>query len=134
MLLNKRLFSAAIINLALLSGTSIFPVLAQNAPSLPINEGRTSTRAAYKVNFSTYYLSAYTDNNGYFSVPHGLSSSSGIYGLQVAVRHVNGNWHTLEYSHTVDNRFWWNSTYVQGVINSPNFRNRPVYIILTVYP
>lgn len=84
--------------------------------------------------FSTYYLSTKTDNKGYFSVKHGLSSKYTIYGMTVAVQHKNGNWHTLEFSHNVDNRFWWNTTYVQGYMASPNFYNRNVYILLTVYP
>lgn len=89
---------------------------------------------AKKYNFSTYYLSTKTDNKGYFSVKHGLSSYYKIYGMNVAVQHKNGNWHTLEFSHTIDNRFWWNGIYVQGYMASPNFYNRPVYIILYVYP
>lgn len=89
---------------------------------------------AKKYNFSTYYLTTTTDNKGYFSVKHGLSSSYGIYGLKVAIQHKNNNWHTLEFSHTVDNRFWWNSTHVQGYMASPNFYNRPVRILLTVFP
>lgn len=89
---------------------------------------------AKKYTFSTYYLTTTTDNKGYFSVKHGLSSSYGIYGLKVAVQHKNGNWHTLEFSNKIDNRFWWNTTYVQGYMASPDFYNRPVRILLTVYP
>lgn len=89
---------------------------------------------AKKYTFSTYYLTTTTDNKGYFSVKHGLSSSYGIYGLKVAVQHKNGNWHTLEFSNKIDNRFWWNTTYVQGYMASSNFYNRPVRILLTVYP
>ena len=84
--------------------------------------------------FSTYWLTTTTNNQGFFSVPHGLSSNYGIWGIQVAVQHVNGNWHTLEFSHTVDNRFWWNNQLVQGFIASPNFYNRPVRILLKVAP
>ena len=81
-------------------------------------------------NFSTYWLTTTTNNQGFFSVAHGLSYR--IWGIQVAVQHANGNWHTLEFSHTVDNRFWWNNQYVSGWIASPNFYNRPVRIILQV--
>jgi hypothetical protein len=131
---NKRLFSAAIINLAFLTATNAFPVFAQQ-PQIPTPGTRSaSTRGAYKVNFSHYYLWAYTNGDGYFSVPHELPQGHNIYGLQVAVQHTNGNWHTLEFSHAVDNRFWWNGTHVQGIINSPAFRNRYVHIVLTVYP
>jgi hypothetical protein len=82
-------------------------------------------------NFSTYWLTTTTNNQGFFSVAHGLSANR-IWGIQVAVQHANGNWHTLEFSHTVDNRFWWNNQYVSGWIASPNFYNRPVRILLKV--
>jgi hypothetical protein len=81
-----------------------------------------------------YYLQTGTNGTGFFSVPHGLERYTPdgiqIVGLVVSVQHVNGNWHTLELSHSVDNRFWWNNTYVQGLIASPNFYNRPVRIVL----
>lgn len=81
----------------------------------------------------TFYLTTATNGDGFFSVGHGLGNSF-IYGIQVAIQHVNGNWHTLEFSNSVDNRFWWNNTDVQGIINSGAFQFRPVRIILFVYP
>lgn len=83
-------------------------------------------------NFTTRYATAKTNNQGYFSVKHNVPSGK-IWAISVAIQHKNGNWHTLEYSHTIDNRFWWNSTYVQGLINSPNFYNRDVRILLFTY-
>jgi hypothetical protein len=82
--------------------------------------------------FTTRYATATTNSQGYFSVKHNVPSGK-IWAISVAIQHKNGNWHTLEYSHTVDNRFWWNSTYVQGVINSSNFYNRPVRVLLFTY-
>lgn len=81
----------------------------------------------------TYYLTTTTIQNGSFSVAHGLGNSY-IYGIVVAIQHLNGNWHTLEFSNASDNRFWWNTTYVQGLINTPDFRFRPVRIIIFAYP
>ena len=81
--------------------------------------------------FKTYYLGTTTNYRGFFSVPHGLSSDR-IWGIQVAVQHVNGNWHTLENSNRVDNVFWWNNQRVEGFIGSSDFYNRPVRIILQV--
>lgn len=106
----------------------------QRIATLDTTESTPVPNTAKKYTFSTYYLTTTTNSTGYFSVAHGLSSRYGIYGLHVAVQHKNGNWHTLEFSSTVDNRFWWNSTYVQGVIASSNFYNRPVRILLHVYP
>lgn len=83
-------------------------------------------------NFTTRYAYTTTNNQGGFSVYHGLGSDH-IWSISVAIQHVNGNWHTLEYSETVDNRFWWNDSYVQGIIYSPNFYNRPVRILLQTY-
>lgn len=100
--------------------------------TLDADESSPVTNTAKKYKFSTYYLTTTTNSSGFFSVAHGLGSR--IYGIQVAVQHTNGNWHTLEFSHIVDNRFWWNSTYVQGWIGSSSFYNRPVRILLTVYP
>ena len=84
----------------------------------------------------TYLLTTDTDSYGFFSVPHGFSSQSEveIVGITAAVQHKNGNWHTLEFSHEVDNRFWWNETVVEGLIHSPNFYNRPVRVIVFVIP
>lgn len=71
---------------------------------------------------------------GFFSVAHELEifepDGFSIQGIVVAVQHVNGNWHTLEISNEIDNRFWWNDTLVQGLIASPNFHNRPVKVIV----
>ncbi len=86
------------------------------------------------VQLVTFLLETNTDNNGFFSIPHGLewvgSDHYEIEGITVAVQHQNNNWHTLESSEAVDNRFWWNDTVVQGLIASPNFYNRPVKIIV----
>jgi len=83
-------------------------------------------------NFITRYAQATTNNQGFFSVPHQVPGGY-IWAISVAVQHKNGNWHTLEFSHNVDNRFWWNNTSVEGVINSANFYNRPVRILLFTY-
>jgi hypothetical protein len=89
---------------------------------------------ANKVNLDTFYLEAQTNNVGFFSALHGLEQFTpdgyAIKGIVVAIRHKNNNWHTLELSHTVDNRFWWNNTKVEGKIASANFYNRPVKIII----
>ncbi len=80
-----------------------------------------------------FWLETSTDSRGFFSVAHGLPQFGEHYrieGITVAIQHLNGNWHTLELSHVVDNRFWWNGTVVQGIINSPAFVNRPVRIVL----
>lgn len=132
-----KLFQSAV---ASLFAVTLSSTVATAAHAQEVNPSLLNTRQgillaqAYKVDFSTYYLTTTTNGSGVFSVAHGLSSSYGIYGIKVAVQHVNGNWHTLEFSNSVDNRFWWNNTYVQGVIGSSNFANRPVRIILTVYP
>lgn len=81
----------------------------------------------------TFTLRATTNSDGFFSAPHGLPGAK-IEGIEVAVQHQNGNWHTLEFSNLVDNRFWFNNVAVQGIINSGNFSNRPVRIILFVRP
>ena len=132
-----KLFQSVVASLfaLTLSSSVLTPAQAQEANHglLDATKGNLIAQA-YKVNFSTYYLSTTTDSSGFFSVAHGLPSTSGIYGLQVSVQHANGNWHTLEYSYAVDNRFWFNSQHVQGVIGAPNFYNRPVRIVLTVYP
>jgi hypothetical protein len=91
------------------------------------------------VNLETFLLNTTTDSRGFLSVPHDLPSGSTSFnyeveGITVAVQHQNKNWHTLEFSETVDNRFWWNETVVQGLIASPNFHNRPVRIIVFALP
>lgn len=87
-----------------------------------------------QVELATFLLDASTDNNGFFSVPHGLEvftpDGFRIQAITVAVQHLNGNWHTLEISNQIDNRFWWNETFVQGLIASPNFHNRPVKVVV----
>jgi hypothetical protein len=83
-------------------------------------------------NFITRYVTTTTNNQGFFSVNHGVPNGN-IWSISVAVQHANGNWHTLEFSNSVDNRFWWNNTSVNGVINSPNFYNKPVKILLFTY-
>lgn len=88
---------------------------------------------AYPSTFSTYYLTTTTNSNGFFSVQHSLGSK--IYGMVVAIQHVNGNWHTIDVSNAYDHRFWWNTQRVEGMIANPvSFPNRPVRIILFVYP
>ena len=82
--------------------------------------------------FKTRYATATTNAQGGFSVNHQVTGGQ-IWAINVAVQHKNGNWHTLEFSKTVDNRFWWNNTSVEGVINSANFYNRPVRILLFTY-
>jgi hypothetical protein len=87
---------------------------------------------SYPYTFTTRYATTTTNNQGGFSVNHGVPNGN-IWSISVAVLHANGNWHTLEFSNSVDNRFWWNNTSVNGVINSPNFYNKPVRILLFTY-
>jgi hypothetical protein len=86
------------------------------------------------VTLKTILVNAQTDAAGFFSAPHGLERYTpdgyAIRAISVAVQHANGNWHTLELSHDVDNRFWWNKDIVAGVIASPNFFKRPVQIVI----
>lgn len=86
------------------------------------------------VTLRTILIKTNTDATGCFSAQHGLQESgsvgSAIRGITVSVQHTNGNWHTLEMSNAVDNRFWWNKDRVEGVINSPNFFERPVQIVV----
>jgi hypothetical protein len=86
------------------------------------------------VTLKTILAKAETDENGFFPVAHGLERYTpdgyAIRAISVAVQHKNGNWHTLEYSHDIDNRFWWNKDVVAGVIASPNFFKQPVQIIV----
>lgn len=99
--------------------------------------------AASMIQLSTFFLETSTDNNGFFSISHGLEvimppppfrgSIWVIEGIVVSVQHQNNNWHTLEISNAVDNRFWWNQTVIQGLIASPNFRNRPVKIVIFAF-
>ena len=92
---------------------------------------------AKKFEIDAYLIETKTDANGCFSVPHGLeipdpTNLQIIQGIVVSVQHKNGNWHTLEYSHNVDNRFWWSEKrggVIAGVIASPDFHERPVKIV-----
>lgn len=83
-------------------------------------------------NFTTRYATATTNSQGFFSVNHGVTTGN-IWAINVAVLHTNGNWHTLEVSNTVDNRFWWNNTTVNGIVGFSPFYNRPVRILLFTY-
>ncbi|MFZ0241046.1 MAG: hypothetical protein WAL90_05305 [Desulfobacterales bacterium] len=86
------------------------------------------------VTLKTFLVKAQTDATGAFSAPHGLERFTpdgfSIRAISIAVRHANGNWHTLELSHNVDNRFWWNQNSVAGVMASPNFFLRPVQVVI----
>jgi hypothetical protein len=62
--------------------------------------------------------------------PDGLA----IRAISVSVQHKNGNWHALEASNVVDNRFWWNKEVVEGIVNSPNFFEQPVQIVVFAEP
>ncbi|MCC5623418.1 hypothetical protein [Nostoc sp. CHAB 5715] len=88
---------------------------------------------AFPLATRTFYLTTTIGPDGFFSVRHGLSSTS-IIGMVVAAQRNNGNWHTIEATNIVDNRFWWNTTDVQGFIQDPGFLFSPVRIILFVYP
>lgn len=87
------------------------------------------------VTLKTTLLKTKTDAKGAFSAPHGLERYTpdgyAIRAVSVAVQHKNGNWHTLELSHDIDNRFWWNQNVVAGVIASPHFFERPVQIVVS---
>jgi hypothetical protein len=95
---------------------------------------REETKMPPRADLATFLYETSTDNAGFFSVAHELEifepDGFSIQGIVVAVQHVNGNWHTLEISNEIDNRFWWNDTLVQGLIASPNFHNRPVKVIV----
>jgi hypothetical protein len=86
------------------------------------------------VTLKTILIETKTDEKGFFSAPHGLERYTPdgytIRAISVAVQHKNGNWHTLEFSNNVDNRFWWNKDVVAGIIASPNFFMRPVRVIV----
>ena len=86
------------------------------------------------VTLRTILINAKTDAKGFFSAQHGLqpygSDSDVIRSISVSVQHKNGNWHTLEMSNAVDNRFWWNKDVVEGIVNSPNFFEQPVQIVV----
>jgi hypothetical protein len=75
-------------------------------------------KSVAQVQLDTFLLETHTNSNGRFSIAHGLEvfspDGTRIDGIVVAVQHQNNNWHTLEGSNTVDNRFWWNETIVQG--------------------
>ena len=81
--------------------------------------------------FGTFLLDTDTDNRGSFSIPHFLDPHFDIYGITIAVQNnQNQNFHVLEASNAVDNQFWFNETKVEGRIDSPNFHNSPVRIIV----
>jgi hypothetical protein len=90
------------------------------------------------VDLETYYLTATTDSRGYFTTPHGLPQTPAagrnlkkIVGIIVSVQHKgNLNWHTLEGSNTVDNRFWWTDTTVEGIIAGSAFTESNVQVIV----
>ena len=105
-----------------------------NAQSQVVLTIREETKMPPRADLATFLYETSTDNAGFFSVAHELEifepDGFSIQGIVVAVQHVNGNWHTLEISNEIDNRFWWNDTLVQGLIASPNFHNRPVKVIV----
>ncbi len=89
------------------------------------------------VGLDTFLLYTDTDSTGFFSVPHNIAVVNvggphfEIDGITVAVQHnQNQNWHVLEASSAVDNRFWWNETRVEGSIGSSDFHNSEVRIIV----
>lgn len=86
------------------------------------------------VKLETFLLETRTNDLGEFSIAHGLEKFNPdvyhIKGIVVAIQHKNNNWHTMELSHVVDNRFWWNDVAVCGLVASPNFHRRPVRIIV----
>jgi hypothetical protein len=95
----------------------------------------TVTSGPRPITLQTILINAKTDANGFFSAQHGLQQSFGpdtafIRSISVSVQHKNGNWHTLEMSNAVDNRFWWNNEVVEGLINSPNFFEQRVQIVV----
>ena len=106
------------------------PASAGTILSFATLEAKPAYAQAQLTQLRTYTLQSTTNSEGFFSVPHGLNSSK-IQGIIVAVQISNGNWHTVLRSNTVDNQFWWNSQYVEGIIGSFS-ANRPVKIILYV--
>jgi hypothetical protein len=84
--------------------------------------------------FVPFVIESDTDSSGSFSVLHFLDEAGPhfeIDGITVAVQNTqNHNWHALEASNAVDNRFWWNETRVEGKIGSSNFHNSHVRIIV----
>jgi len=99
--------------------------------NVPLVRGSNIIGQAQLVPLRTFALRSTTNADGFFSAPHGLPGNK-IEGVVVSVQHINGNWHTLEFSNQVDNRFWFNNSVVEGIINSSNFAKRPVKIILFV--
>ena len=87
-----------------------------------------------QVTFETFFYESTTDRQGIYNVPHGLEvfrpDGFRIQGIIVSVQHLNQNWHTVEISNQIDNRFFWNKDVLRGKIDSPNFFNRPVKIIV----
>ena len=78
------------------------------------------------VNAKFFFLEAKTNEIGFFSVPHRIQEAETIIGMTMAIQHRdNKNWHTIEISNHVDNRFWWNATDVQGLMVSPAFVKDP---------
>jgi hypothetical protein len=92
---------------------------------------------AIRAQLDTFVFTGQTDANGSFSIPHGFApphitpfAGNRIRAISVIVQHQNGNWHTLEQSNAVDNRFWIAPTAVQGRVASPLFANRPVQVVI----
>lgn len=73
-------------------------------------------------------LSARTNGRGEFHVVHGIAGE--IYGMLVAVQHINGNWSTLEISNRVTNDIMWDDQEVRGWIGSTDYDFQEVKIIL----
>lgn len=126
----KKVFLLSLILLALTS------VMAYNlANAQDTSQAAAVEITAAKRTLTTFISSTTTDSTGYFSVAHEISPKLyAIQGIIVAIQHTNGNWHTLEYSNSIDNRFWWNDTYVQGIITASWFAKRPVKITIFALP
>jgi hypothetical protein len=80
------------------------------------------------------FVQGTTDANGFFSIPlPGEDEIGEVGGMIASVQHKNGNWHTLDMSNLFTNRFWWTQTSVSGQIDSPDFANRPMKVIVFHY-
>ncbi|MBL8132583.1 MAG: hypothetical protein JNL42_12055 [Anaerolineae bacterium] len=70
-------------------------------------------------------LTGQTDSQGRFSLPHHYGNS--IRGVTAAVlSSPSSNWFAIADSANTDNRLWWNSDEVAGMIRLDNFQNRNV--------
>jgi hypothetical protein len=84
---------------------------------------------------TTYYMETTTDGNGSFGVPHGLPATDTSEGLKivgaiVSVQHASSKgWYTV-YATWGGSRVAWDNKNVSGIFPDPDFKNRPVRILI----